>query len=140
MKDFITQRPWVEGSTTRDPLGRGGEGRRGGRRKVQLLGELAAECGRANGKGLSCGRFPGEVPFQELKILNNVQNFEKSKRSWTFLSGNSTTLKETRWLATTIPDPGKAQQPHILPIFTELTFSLPESIFLIEWNGTEVWR
>ena len=79
----------------------GGGGREEG---VQLVGELAGDSG---GRRFSCGRFPGEVPFQELKILHNVQNFEKSKRLWTFLSGNSTVLKETRWLATTNPDPGK---------------------------------
>lgn len=41
----------------------------------QLGEELAAVWKeRTKGKQLSCGRFPGETPFQELKILNNVEN------------------------------------------------------------------
>jgi hypothetical protein len=40
--------------------------------RVHLGRELAADCGRKEQKG---GRFPGEIPFQELKILNNVENF-----------------------------------------------------------------
>lgn len=88
-----------------------------------------------HGKQLSCGRFPGEIPFQELKILNNNKNFKKSKRLWTFLSGNSAALRETRWLAMTIPDPRKTQHPHTHLVFSELTCSLVESIyFLIEMN------
>ena len=79
-----------------------------GRRPCSWLGSWQGTWEEsATGRPFSCGRFPGEVPFQELKILNNVQNFEKSKRLWTILSGNSTALKETRWLATTNPDPGK---------------------------------
>lgn len=54
------------GSTPRDALEGGG---------VQLGGELAADWeARTKGRQLSCGRFPGEIPFQELKILNNVEN------------------------------------------------------------------
>lgn len=58
------------GSTPRDPLEGGG---------AQLGGELAADWEeRTKGRQLSCGRFPGEIPFQELKILNNVENFLKN--------------------------------------------------------------
>lgn len=47
---------------------------------TQLGEELAAVWKeRTKGKQLSCGRFPGETPFQELKILNNVENFLKKK-------------------------------------------------------------
>lgn len=88
LKDFFTKGPRV-GRTRRDPLEEGGK---------QLGEELAAVWEeRTKGKQLSSGRFPGETPFQELKILNNVENFLKNIKKTVdfFFSGSSTILRET---------------------------------------------
>lgn len=91
-----------------------------GKGEVQLGGGQVTDCGRkAQGRQLSGGRFLEEIPFQELKIINNAENLLKSKRLWPFLSGTSTALRESRGLAATIAGPGKAQHPHTLLVFSE---------------------
>lgn len=108
LKDFFTKGPRV-GRTRRDPLEEGGK---------QLGEELAAVWEeRTKGKQLASGRFPGETPFQELKILNNVENFLKNIKktvdfclfvclyfSWEFQNS-----ERDQWLATAIPHPERTQ-------------------------------
>lgn len=85
----------------------------------QLGEELAAVWEeRTKGKQLSSGRFPGETPFQELKILNKVENFLKNIKKTVdfcgvflvfFWGGEFHNSERDQWLATAIPHPERTQ-------------------------------
>lgn len=63
--------PWEYGGWG----GGGGRVRCRGRGPEQTVGE-------AQGRQLSQGKFPREIPFQELYLLTQAENFKKIKKMW----------------------------------------------------------